>query len=280
VNVFDSARKQGDGSAVAARRPAAVAGSFYPATASALGDAVDRYLSAATSRGPRPKAIIAPHAGYIYSGPIAANAFLQLAAPGVEIERVVLIGPAHRVFVRGLATPGARGLETPLGVVAVDEEALARVDVPANAAAHAREHALEVMLPFLQRVAPRAKVAPFCVGDASPDEVAEVIETLWGGPETAIVVSSDLSHYLPYDVATKLDTETAERIASLVAPLDADAACGARGIEGLIVAARRRGMHGELLDLRNSGDTAGDRARVVGYGAFAFHEKEADDGAH
>jgi AmmeMemoRadiSam system protein B len=268
VNVLDSAR------------PAAVAGSFYPATPSALGDAVDRYLAAATSRGPRPKAIVAPHAGYIYSGPIAGNAFARLAMAGSEIERVVLIGPSHRVFVRGLATPGARALATPLGLVLVDEEALALVDVPANAAAHAREHALEVMLPFLQRVAPRAKIAPFCVGDASPDQVAKVIDTLWGGPETVIVVSSDLSHYLPYEVATELDAETAERIASLTAPLDPETACGARGIDGLITAARRRGMKGEILDVRNSGDTAGDRERVVGYGAFAFHEKESVDGAH
>jgi MEMO1 family protein len=262
-------------------RPAAVAGSFYPGSPLALADAVDGYLAAASSEGSRPKAIVAPHAGYIYSGPIAGSAFARWLAAGPEITRVVIVGPAHRAHVDGLATPGAGAMETPLGRVAIDAEALDQVPgVPANAAAHAREHSLEVMLPFLQRVAPRAKIAPFCVGDADAAEVAAVLEALWGGPETAIVVSSDLSHYLTYDVARELDASTAERIVALEPPpLDPDLACGARGIDGLVAVARRRGMRAELLDLRNSGDTAGDRARVVGYGAFAFHESEASDAA-
>ncbi len=261
-------------------RPAAVAGAFYPAAPAALADAVDAFVAAGSSDGPRPKAIVAPHAGYIYSGSTAGCAFARWLAPGPEIARVVLVGPAHRVFVRGLATPGARAMETPLGRVVVDADALDRVSgVPANAAAHAREHSLEVMLPFLQRVAPHAKIAPFCVGDADTEEVASVLEALWGGPETAILVSSDLSHYLPYEDARALDASTARRIVALEPPpLDPDLACGARGIDGLVVVARRRGLRAELVDLRNSGDTAGDRARVVGYGAFAFHESEVSRG--
>ena len=261
-------------------RPAAVAGSFYPASPSALADAVDRYLAEATPpRGPRPKAIVAPHAGYVYSGPIAASAFASWLAGGPELTRVVLVGPAHRAYVSGLATPGVSALETPLGRVAVDGDALDRVSfVPANAAAHAREHSLEVMLPFIQRLAPRAKVAPFCVGEADAAAVARVLEALWGGAETAIVVSSDLSHYLSYEAARRLDASTAERVVALEPPpLDPDLACGARGIDGLVAVAGRRRLRAELVDIPKTGDTPGARARVVGYGAFAFYETEVGD---
>jgi AmmeMemoRadiSam system protein B len=139
-------------------------------------------------------------------------------------------------------------------------------------AAHAREHSLEVELPFLQRTFPQAKLVALAVGRATPEEVAEVLDATWGGPETAIVISSDLSHYLPYDAAQKADRETAHEILALRGPLAGDQACGAGPINGLLVVARRRGLRAEQLDLRNSGDTAGDRSRVVGYGAFAFHE--------
>jgi AmmeMemoRadiSam system protein B len=260
------------------RRPA-VAGLFYPGSAGELRSTVEALLDAAAADpGPIPKAVIAPHAGYVYSGPTAAAAFRALAAalPGDAPSRVVVLGPAHRVPVRGLALPGADAFATPLGEVPVDTEAAEAVSrlpqVTTFPEAHAPEHSLEVELPFVQMLFPEARVLPIVVGDADEEEVAEVLDLLWGGPETAIVISSDLSHYLPYDVARRVDRETAEEILALEGPLHPRQACGAFPINGLLVAARRRGLTPRLLDLRSSGDTAGDRGRVVGYGAFAFTE--------
>lgn len=273
-------------------RPPAVAGAFYPASAATLDAVVERELTDArarararsrshtpsAARGACPKALVVPHAGYVYSGPVAASAYVLLEPFADRIERVVLVGPAHRVFVEGLASPGAERLRTPLGDVVVDTAALegARprgAAIGVSAAAHAREHSLEVQLPFLQKVAPHAKVIPLVVGRAPAAEVAAVLEALWGGPETVIVISSDLSHYLPYDVGRRADERTAARIVDLdAAPLDGEEACGAAGINGLVVVARARGLSGELVELASSGDTAGTRAEVVGYGAFAFYE--------
>ena len=257
------------------RRPA-VAGMFYPGAPSELRSTVEELLRGVQpERGPVPKAVIAPHAGYVYSGPIAAVAFQALA--GQPLKRVVVLGPAHRVPVRGLALPGTDAFATPLGEVPVDAEGAAAVsDLPQVTTfpeAHAPEHSLEVELPFLQVLFPGVAVLPIVVGDADGEEVAEVLDRVWGGPETAVVISSDLSHYLPYDVARRVDRETAEEILALEGPLHSRQACGAYPINGLLVAARRRGMAPRLLDLRNSGDTAGDRGRVVGYGAFAFSEE-------
>jgi len=253
-------------------RPPAVAGLFYPRDPGELAREVDALLAAvrAVPPGPCPKALIVPHAGYIYSGPIAASAFARVAPHGESIERVVLIGPAHRVFVPGLATPGAARLATPLGEVVVADEAR---ELAANPAAHAKEHALEVILPFVQRVCPRARVVPVIGSRATPAEVGALLERYWGGRETLIVISSDLSHYEPYDVGRRRDTRTAERIVALDATLDGEDACGAIGIDGLLWLARAKHLRVELLDLRSSGDTAGDRARVVGYGAFACYEE-------
>jgi hypothetical protein len=263
----------------AAIRPPAVAGAFYPGSARELRATVETLLAEApaAAQGARaPKAIIAPHAGYVYSGPIAAVAFAALAPVAARIHRVVLLGPAHRVWLRGLGLPGSEGFATPLGVVPVDPEgAGAVIRLPqcrVHPEAHAAEHSLEVELPFLQVLLGDFTVLPLVVGDATGEEVAEALERVWGGPETAIVISSDLSHYLPYDVARQVDRETADEILRLGGPLDPQRACGARPINGLLVAARRLGLAPELLDLRNSGDTAGDRRQVVGYGAFAFHE--------
>ena len=257
------------------RRPA-VAGLFYPGSAGELRSTVESLLrEAGPDPGPVPKAVIAPHAGYVYSGPTAAAAFRALAAAEAP-RRIVVLGPAHRVPVRGLALPGADAFATPLGEVPVDTEAAAAVarlpQVSTFPEAHAPEHSLEVELPFLQMLFPEARVLPIVVGDADEEEVAEVLDLLWGGPETAIVISSDLSHYLPYDVARRVDRETADEILALEGPLHPRQACGAFPINGLLVAARRRGLMPRLLDLRSSGDTAGDRGRVVGYGAFAFSE--------
>ena len=260
-------------------RPPAVAGTFYPAATTELTREVGALLAhaAVDARGkPLPKAIIAPHAGYVYSGPIAAVAYARLAPARFRITRIVLLGPAHRVALRGLALPGAESLATPLGVVPLDADAVARVmklpQVASSPAVHAAEHALEVHLPFLQIVFEKFSVLPLAVGDASAEEVAQVLDVAWGGAETLIVVSSDLSHYLGYADAQAVDRTTAQAILDLRGDISHEQACGGTPINGLLLAARRRGLTSELLDLRNSGDTAGDRRRVVGYGAFAFYE--------
>lgn len=261
-------------------RPAAVAGTFYPGSAQSLNYDIDKLLrQAKASAGPLPKAVIVPHAGYIYSGPIAASAYQRVAAGRGTIRRVVLLGPAHRVPVRGLALPQAEAFQTPLGTVPVDAEAEALIaDLPqvvASAPAHAWEHSLEVQLPFLQKILGEFTLVPLVVGDATAQEVAEVLDRLWGGPETLIVISSDLSHYLPYELAQKIDDQTVHMILDLRG-VSHEQACGGTPVNGLLLAAQRHRLRPELLDLRNSGDTAGDHDHVVGYAAFAFVEQPSD----
>ena len=258
-------------------RPAAVSGSFYPRQPEALAQEVVALLDAAKQdKQATPKALIAPHAGYVYSGPIAANAYSRLVPARGRIKRVVLLGPAHFVAVQGLALPDASSFATPLGMVPLDEagvETLSRLpQVSQSKAAHASEHSLEVHLPFLQTVLEKFTLVPLAVGDATPEEIAEVLDLLWGGEETLIVVSSDLSHYLPYETARRVDQATAQAILDLREPISHQQACGASPVNGLLLAAQRHRLKPELLDLRNSGDTAGDRSRVVGYTAFAFIE--------
>ncbi|HEX4944546.1 MAG TPA: AmmeMemoRadiSam system protein B [Usitatibacteraceae bacterium] len=264
-----------------ATRPAAVAGSFYPGDPSTLAVEVAACLRDAVKPLPderAPKAIIAPHAGYVYSGPIAASAYARVAPLRGKISRVVLAGPAHRVPVAGAAVPQAGAFATPLGDVPLDEEALARLRrlpfVETSDRSHALEHSLEVHLPFLQSVLGRFRLVPVVVGDVSPGEMAELLDEVWGGDETLVVVSSDLSHYLPYGAARERDRATAASILALSPRLDPQDACGAAPVNGLLEVARRRGLEVELLDLRNSGDTAGNRSQVVGYGAFMFREPE------
>jgi AmmeMemoRadiSam system protein B len=258
-------------------RPAAVSGSFYPRQPEALAQEVAALLGAAKQyKHATPKAIIAPHAGYIYSGPVAANAYARLVPARGQIKRVVLLGPTHFVAVQGLALPDADGFATPLGMVPLDEpsvETLSRLpQVLQSKPAHAREHSLEVHLPFLQTVLEKFTLVPLVVGEATPEEIADVLDFLWGGEETLIVVSSDLSHYLPYETARRVDQATAQAILDLRESVSHQQACGASPVNGLLLAAQRHHLTPELLDLRNSGDTAGDRSRVVGYAAFAFNE--------
>lgn len=263
-------------------RPAAVAGTFYPAEARHLAGSVASLFAAARAALPpegvhlAPKVLIVPHAGYLYSGEMAARAYLQLTPLRDAIRRVVLLGPVHRVPVRGLALPGCAAFATPLGEVPVDQEAVAALrtlpQVVLSPAAHAMEHSLEVQLPFLQSLLNDFQLVPLAVGDAEPHEVAEVLEALWGGPETLIVISSDLSHYLPYRAAQDTDGATVQRILALHGPLTHAQACGGTPINGLLIAARRHQLQPQLLGLCNSGDTAGDRQRVVGYAAVAFTE--------
>ncbi len=259
-------------------RQPAVAGTFYPGVPAQLQEEVDRFLSEAGEEEPGrplPKAIVAPHAGYVYSGPVAASAYACLRGARGSIRRVVLLGPSHRVPVRGLATTRADSFMTPLGAIPIDRDAcdraLALPQVHVSDEAHAYEHSLEVHLPFLQRVLGPFTLVPFSVGDASAEEVAAVLEALWGGPETLIVVSSDLSHYYDYDTARRLDAATTRAIESLdPAGLDRESACGRVPVRGLLLCARRHGLVVETVDVRNSGDTAGPKDRVVGYGSWVF----------
>jgi MEMO1 family protein len=259
-------------------RPAVVAGRFYPADPAELRDVINLLLAQAPpATGPAPKAIIAPHAGYLYSGPIAASAYAQLAPVRDTVKRVVLLGPSHFVALEGLASTSAEAFATPLGIVPVDGEALRQIaplpQVKLLDEAHAHEHSLEVQLPFLQTVLRHFALVPLAVGDASADEIGQVLEALWGGPETRLVISSDLSHYYDSQAAQRLDRSTAKAIEALKPEgIGEDQACGRIPIRGLLQTARRHGLRARTIDLRNSGDTAGPRDQVVGYGAFIFEE--------
>jgi AmmeMemoRadiSam system protein B len=263
------------------RRPA-VAGRFYPGDADRLDADVRQYLSAARAPDdcldpPLVKAIIAPHAGYPYSGPIAASAYLHLACSDIPVRRFILVGPAHFAPVRGLALSGAAAFDTPLGRVRVDDDARATIlDLPGVTVddyPHDPEHCLEVQLPFLQTLFIDFTIVPLLVGDTPAGQVADVLDALWDGPETRIVISSDLSHFYDLATARRLDEETAEAIVGLrPEALREECACGREAVAGLLLAARRRAMRAELVDLRSSGDTGGPPDRVVGYGAFLFTE--------
>jgi hypothetical protein len=246
-------------------REPAVAGFFYPADPLQLRRDLGRYLAtAAPAEAPAPKALIVPHAGYIYSGEVAGRAY-ALVDPE-PVERVVVVGPAHRYPLRGLATHSAESFATPLGLIPVEH-----VGLPVADEAHAGEHSIEVQLPFLQVVCRRFRVIPILVGAATASEAAAALEAVWGGLETLIVVSSDLSHYHPYAVAQRLDRITAAAITELhPEDIGGEQACGHSAVRGLLTVARRKGLSARLVDLRNSGDTAGERDEVVGYGAFAL----------
>lgn len=265
-------------------RAAAVAGIFYPRESSELSQTIQALFADATGANPwlgPPKALIVPHAGYIYSGPIAASAYAALHRLRGIIRRVVLLGPTHHVPVAGLALPGVSAFDTPLGRIPVDAAAAEVLrplaGVTTSPAAHEREHSIEVQLPFLQLALGAFQLVPLAVGHATAERVAEALEALWGGLETLIVVSSDLSHYLPYERAQALDRRTCASISELDPLTSQDQACGATAVNGLLLAARRHRLTAHLMDLRNSGDTAGDRDHVVGYAAFAFIQEAAHD---
>jgi len=259
----------------AVRLPA-VAGQFYPANPEELMAQVNGFLTAAKpAMAGIPKAIIAPHAGYRYSGPVAGSAYAYLARGRDRFKRVVLLGPSHFVGFEGLAASKATVFQSPLGAIPVDEEALAQIrtlpQVTTLEAAHRDEHSLEVHLPFLQVALGEFKLVPLVVGEATAERVGQVLNELWGGDETSIVVSSDLSHYHDYQTAQQIDGETARRIELLDGQgLGGDQACGCQPIGGLLRAAKAHGLRCRAVDLRNSGDTSGHRDRVVGYGAFVL----------
>lgn len=253
-----------------------MAGAFYPADPARLQREVEGLLAAASPvEAAAPAALIVPHAGYMYSGPVAATAYAHLARTRPEVDRVLLVGPSHFVWFDGLALPGADALATPLGEIPTDpageERARRHPGVADSPMAHTREHSLEVQLPFLQVALGGPPVTALLCGQAPPEQLVPVIEERLGEPDTVVVVSSDLSHYLSYDEARRVDTATAEAIGRLDPDaLNHDSACGLTGVQALLLAAHRRDLAVTCLDLRNSGDTAGDRSRVVGYGAFAF----------
>jgi AmmeMemoRadiSam system protein B/AmmeMemoRadiSam system protein A len=264
---------------MASVRPAAVAGTFYPRDSRALITELDDLLGGVEHLAPRlgfPKALIVPHAGYIYSGPVAARAYDEVAAARGVVRRVVMLGPVHRVPVRGLALPGAQIFETPLGRIPIDQKAIQEVSsfpqVVSSDPAHALEHSLEVQLPFLQRVLGDFALVPLAVGTANVEEVAQVIEHLWGGRETLIVISTDMSHYHAYEEARRIDGATVDRIGALATDIDHDEACGATPLNGLLSVAKKRNLSIKLLAACNSGDTAGGKGQVVGYSSFALYE--------
>ena len=259
-------------------RPPAVAGRFYPADPVALRQLItDLLAQVPPTTGPAPKALIAPHAGYLYSGPIAASAYAQLIPARDQIKRIVLFGPSHYVALHGLATTSAEAFATPLWIVPVYAEAVRQVralpQVKELDEAHAQEHSLEVQLPFLQCVLGDFKLVPLAVGDATPEEISQALDALWGGPETRFVISSDLSHYHDFKTAQRLDRATAKAIEALKpGGIGEEGACGRMPIRGFLQSAHRHGLRARTVDLRNYGDTAGHRDKVVGYGAFVFEE--------
>lgn len=259
-------------------RPPAVAGQFYPADPNQLADMMqDMFAQAKPASPSRVKALIAPHAGFIYSGPVAASAYHSLVQQADQIKRVILLGPSHRVGFHGLATTSAASYRMPFGEIPIDHLAISSIQglpqVVELDQAHESEHSLEVQLPFLQTVLNDFTLVPLVVGDCPANQVAEVLEVIWGGSETLIVISSDLSHYNSYEMARKQDQNTSKAILKLTPEaIQYDDACGRNPVSGLLLAAKQHHLHASLVDLRNSGDTAGPRNRVVGYGAYLFSE--------
>src|SRR5258708_3327126 len=260
-------------------RPAAVAGTFYPGDPRSPAAEVDDLIGGVEQLAPRlgfPKALVGPHAGYIYSGPVAARAYDVIAPARGIVKRVVLLGPVHRVAVRGLALPAAQFFDTPLGRIAIDQAAVGELaalpQVVASAPAHAMEHSLEVQLPFLQRALGEFTLVPLAVGTASVEEVAAVLERLWGGAETLIVISTDMSHYHAYDEARQIDGATIRRIVGFATNINHEEACGATPLNGLLSLSRKKNLSIKLLAACNSGDTAGGKGQVVGYSSFPLHE--------
>ena len=260
-------------------RPPAVAGTFYPENPDTLRDVIEQNIAqtAPLSRTEIPKVLIVPHAGYIYSGPIAGSAYTLLVPYRQLINRVVIIGPSHRVGFHGVALSNADNFKTPLGLIPIDKKSQAKLAEIAGVhimdKAHEAEHSVEVQLPFLQYMLDTFSIVPIVAGDASPQLIAKIIKTLWAGPETLILISSDLSHFHNYLTAQQLDRATSQAILTMdINAIDSQHACGCVGIRGLLTFTQQHPMETSILDVRNSGDTAGSKDSVVGYGAYLFSE--------
>lgn len=259
-------------------RQPAVAGYFYPQDPLILKKTVQDLLDQAPVHKPIPKAILVPHAGYVYSGAIAASAYASLRDKKDSITKIVLLGPAHRLYFKGIAYDPVDKFSTPLGEIEQDKELLTQIlDLPyvySLPEAHQNEHCLEVQLPFCQMVFRKFKILPLVIGETNPNDVAQLLTRIWGSDDTLIVISSDLSHYLPYHVAQREDQKTCISIDTLnCEEIHHDAACGYFPLRGFLYFARQNHVYGRLLDLRNSGDTAGDKESVVGYAAYHFYQK-------
>lgn len=258
-------------------REPAVAGTFYPANPLKLRSLLNTYLSESDAGGSSPKAMIVPHAGYIYSGPVAASGYARLTQAADRINQVILLGPAHRIAFKGLAVPDVDGFKTPLGNIRLDNSAIRDIlnlpQVHVNNEAHRLEHSLEVHLPFLQLTLTQFMLVPVVVGDASPEEVCAIISRFWDNPGTLIIISSDLSHFHDYETAVQMDKVTSHAIENLaLEEIGYDQACGRNPVNGLLLFARQHGLSVHTVDLRNSGDTAGPRNQVVGYGTYIISE--------
>ncbi len=259
-----------------ARKPV-IAGTFYPADAEVLASGIRQYLRAANPASVQSRLLIAPHAGHIYSGPIAAQAYRAWETDAAHIRRVILVGPSHRVAFTGLALPSQEAFLTPLGAIPIDRDACTALlrlpQVIESDVAHAQEHSLEVHLPFLQQVLGEFTLVPLVAGQATADQVCEVLELFYDDPETGILISTDLSHFHPYAEAQRIDANTTQRIQNLCTDLRGGEACGHIPVNGALQFARQNGLQVQTLDVRNSGDTAGRnmRDRVVGYGAYVLH---------
>ncbi len=258
-------------------RSPAVAGSFYPGTAQELNLLIDDYLGSidTPSLKRRIKAMIVPHAGYIYSGLTAASAYSKLIPFAQDISRVVLLGPSHRIPLLGLASSSHDYFQTPLGEVPLDKAVIEQLEqlpfVKAYDDAHTQEHSLEVQLPFLQKVLGDFKLVPLVIGQVEDQQVSDVIESLWQLENTLFLISSDLSHYLDYERAHECDLATSQAIEDLTPEkIHYEQACGHSAIAGMLLSAQKHNLIVQKLDLRNSGDTAGSKDRVVGYGSWAF----------
>lgn len=257
-------------------RTAAVADSFYPADCDLLRSQVSDFMRFEGFNKLIPKALIVPHAGYVYSGSTAGCGYALVKKLSQTVKRVILIGPCHRIWIKGLAVPDCQYFETPLGKVKIDSTALTELlkfpQVSISAEAHAQEHSLEVQLPFLQLIFPQFELLPIVVGEISVEELAEVIEFLWGGEETLLVVSSDLSHFLEYDTAVNCDTKTSDAIEKLqIDFISQSMACGSSAIKALLTVAKKKHLSVKTIKQCNSGDTAGSKDRVVGYGTYAIY---------
>ncbi|MCW8930188.1 MAG: AmmeMemoRadiSam system protein B [Gammaproteobacteria bacterium] len=258
-------------------RHPAVAGTFYPGETKELNSSIQGYLDDAETKpiNSKPKAMIVPHAGYIYSGPIAASAYSQLIPFAKQISRVVLLGPSHKIPILGIACSSQDSFKTPLGDIPLDRKLIDKVEqlpfVETHDDAHLQEHSLEVQLPFLQKVLPEFTLVPLVIGQIEDEQVSELIETLWLEENTLFLISSDLSHYLDYERAQECDQATSEAIADLTPQkIHYEQACGRSAIAGMLLSAKKHSLKVQMLDLRNSGDTAGTKDRVVGYGSWAF----------
>ena len=258
-------------------KQADVAGMFYPGEEASLRQMVDGFIQKALSFDLRPRAIIAPHAGYIYSGSIAGTAYKTIAAVRDQIENVIIMSPAHRFYLRGIALHMADAFATPLGNIPVNIGIVKKIkqfsSVQWEERSFIQEHGLETHLPFIQRAfKPGIKIVPMIVGECQESEVAEILESVWEDPRNFVIISSDLSHFHSYADAKKLDRNTVDLIQNLDSQsLDTEFACGHYPICGLLNLARNRKLKIKALDIRSSGDTAGSKESVVGYGSFAVY---------